>query len=148
MSWFVFVFILYMFLLLLLLHIQLPLQQLLQLLLSYPVTKLLENCIRNIQVLGSNPAYFSFCVICYSCQMPPMVIIMFQVWPAPLILINSTHLILPCWNQTWGQFNSRIGIDGQFWNWNWLFKKNELELELRNFELELKFPTNFFKSKH
>ena len=30
--------------------------------------------------------------------------------------------------QTWGQFNSGIGID---------YLKNELELELRNFELEL-----------
>ena len=38
-------------------------------------------------------------------------------------------------DQTWGQFNSGIGIDGQFqfqnWNWNWncLFEKI-IELEL------------------
>ena len=35
--------------------------------------------------------------------------------------------------QTWGQFNSGIGIDGQFqfqfWNWNCLFEKI-IELEL------------------
>ena len=46
--------------------------------------------------------------------------------------------------QTWGQFNSRIGIDGhfQFQNWNWLFKK----MELIKLDLELKFPTK--KSIH
>ena len=52
--------------------------------------------------------------------------------------------------QTWGQFNSGIGIDGQFqfqfrnWNWNWncLFEKIiELELKILELELELKFAT-------
>ena len=42
-------------------------------------------------------------------------------------------------NQTWGQFNSRIGID--------YLKKNELELELRNLEMELKFPTKKLNPK-
>ena len=50
-----------------------------------------------------------------------------SLWPWP-----STYE-----SQTWGQFNSGIGIDGQFqfkfrnWNWNWncLFEKI-IELEL------------------
>ena len=32
--------------------------------------------------------------------------------------------------QTKGQFNSGIGIDGQFQNWNWLFKKNWIGLKI------------------
>ena len=50
--------------------------------------------------------------------------------------------------QTWGQFNSGIGIDGQFqfqfrnWNWNCLFEQIiELELKFFELELELKFAT-------
>ena len=43
------------------------------------------------------------------------------------------EMIIQVYNQTWGQFNSGIGID--------YLKKNGIELELRNFELELKFPT-------
>ena len=52
--------------------------------------------------------------------------------------------------QTWGQFNSGIGIDGQFqlrnWNWNWncLFEKI-IELELHFFELELKLEFKFLE---
>ena len=46
--------------------------------------------------------------------------------------------------QSWGQFNSGIGIVGQFQirNWNCLFEKKielELKLELKFLELELNF---------
>ena len=64
-------------------------------------------------------------------------------WTADWIkLVFKNHSSL---HQTWGQFNS--GINGQFQFWNWLFKKNGIgifDFESRHFELELKFPTKKF----
>ena len=44
-------------------------------------------------------------------------------------------------DQTWGQFNSGIGVDGQFqfWDWNCLFTKNRIGIDKLNAQINLPF---------
>ena len=98
-----------------------------------------------MQVLGMNSAY-----TCVSGMFPqgvhPQHILSLSKYHRMFSFLSSKMWKIACYflcnavsnyNQTWGQFNFRIGIDGQFLfqNWNCLFKKMEL------INLELKFAT-------